>query len=470
MKNKDLMFYFLGMGGTALLGLITFPVLTWLFTAEDIGSLSLFQILASLLVLVISLGLDQSYVREYHVTPNKASLAKTAFYPSIIIAILIICYLSIRLFFYNTGDEKFFNSYFFLFFALAVLILNCERFFSVFIRMKEWVVLYSLAKLSSKLSFLILVSLVYFYKDLRSLEFLVPVQVISWAVGVLLMFIVLRGDLIKVIKAKFDHVFFKSGLGFGFPLVINGIAFWGITSLDRVMLEIYSSLAEVGIYSIALGISGVAVLGQQLFTILWHPIVYKWHSQGVEVENIFPVYEKVQLVAMLLISLVGIFSWLIPVFLPNQYIVLQGFVVACMIGPLFIMIGEVSGIGISITKRTAILPLITILSLAANITLNYILIPSLGAAGAAIATASSFFVYLVLKTQISANIWKPLPNSKMYIFALMVSVISILSAIFASKYIIPFTVTWVVFFILVSFFYKKAILSIILDFQKRREN
>ena len=61
--------------------------------------------------------------------------------------------------------------------------------------------------------------------------------------------------------------------------------------------------------------------------------------------------------------------------------------------------------------------LITVFSLLAllcNLGLLYFLIPKLGARGAAMATAVSFWLFFVMKTEASLRLWQPLPRLKVY--------------------------------------------------------
>ncbi|WP_372871868.1 oligosaccharide flippase family protein [Paenalcaligenes niemegkensis] len=66
MTPKKIAAFAIGPIGGALLSLITLPVITWFFTQEDVGRIAMFQVAISFSVLLFSLGLDQSYVREFH--------------------------------------------------------------------------------------------------------------------------------------------------------------------------------------------------------------------------------------------------------------------------------------------------------------------------------------------------------------------------------------------------------------------
>ena len=74
MNRKIILGYAVGPIGSGLLGFVTLPIITWFYSPEDIGRITMLQIYTNLVVLLFCLGLDQFYVREYHETKNKALL------------------------------------------------------------------------------------------------------------------------------------------------------------------------------------------------------------------------------------------------------------------------------------------------------------------------------------------------------------------------------------------------------------
>lgn len=70
------------------MSLITLPIITWLFSQEDIGKVAMLQVAISLAILLFSLGLDQAYVREFHEENNKSGLLKHSIFPGLIMLML----------------------------------------------------------------------------------------------------------------------------------------------------------------------------------------------------------------------------------------------------------------------------------------------------------------------------------------------------------------------------------------------
>lgn len=89
MNLKKIMTFAIGPLGVAALGMLTLPILTWIFPQEDIGRISLLHVVISFTVLFCSLGLDQYYVRDYHESANKPGLLNTVVIPSTLLLVLL---------------------------------------------------------------------------------------------------------------------------------------------------------------------------------------------------------------------------------------------------------------------------------------------------------------------------------------------------------------------------------------------
>lgn len=83
MNAKKILGYALGPIGSAAFGLLSLPLISWYFPAEDIGRIVLLQTIAGLSILLLGLGLDQSYIRDYYAVKDKAALFKSVFFIAI---------------------------------------------------------------------------------------------------------------------------------------------------------------------------------------------------------------------------------------------------------------------------------------------------------------------------------------------------------------------------------------------------
>lgn len=85
-----------------------------------------------------------------------------------------------------------------------------------------------------------------------------------------------------------------------------------------------------------------------------------------------------------------------------------------MLFPLFYTLTEVSGIGLNVVRSTWLITVINIVAFIANTALLYLLVPKFGAKGAAMASATAFWLFFIFKTEFSSRLWQPLPRLKIY--------------------------------------------------------
>ena len=77
MNIRKILGYALGPIGSAAFGILSLPLISWYYPAEDIGRIVLLQTISGLAILILGLGLDQAYIREYYAAKDKASLFKS---------------------------------------------------------------------------------------------------------------------------------------------------------------------------------------------------------------------------------------------------------------------------------------------------------------------------------------------------------------------------------------------------------
>jgi O-antigen/teichoic acid export membrane protein len=80
--------------------------------------------------------------------------------------------------------------------------------------------------------------------------------------------------LARQMTPRFSAPWLKRSLAFGLPLVPHALAGWVLTFSDRTILGRYTSLREVGLYSLAYNISMLMNLISQSINQAWGPIYY----------------------------------------------------------------------------------------------------------------------------------------------------------------------------------------------------
>lgn len=429
MTPKKILHFALGPVAGALLGFILLPIIAWLFSQDDVGRMALLNVVLNFTTLFFTLGLDQAYVREFHEVKNKPRLLKTAVLPGFI---LLFTTLVVSLIFGPLLAEVVFsinstNISWLL--AAALLCSFLSRFLSLVLRMNEHGLAFSMSQLLPKL-FVLLIVVAYLLLDVdKTFELLLLANTLAIVMACFIFSWNTRCEWRLSILEKVNLQELQQMLRFGFPLIFGGIAFWGLTSLDRIMLSRWSSYSELAVYSVAVSFAAVATIFQSVFSTVWAPTVYKWASESDGGDKAVAVSRYVLLLVMLLFCLAGLLSWIVPLILPKQYTDVQWILVACLAYPLFYTLSETTVVGIGIARKSVYAMIACILAFVMNVVCNYVLIPLFGAAGAACSTALSFWAFLVLRTEFSIRVWRPLPRGALYGFTFLAVIGSVASAL-----------------------------------------
>lgn len=426
MNKKIILGYAVGPVGSGLLGFLSLPIITWFYSVEDVGRISMLQIFTSFSVLFFCLGLDQAYVREYHESKNKPALLKTVILPSLLFSTI---FFSIILLWNNQLISKLMfdipSAYLSVLVALCFVIALISRFLSLVLRMQERSFAFSMSQLLPKLIFILIIVNTVWFNFSRDTYNLITANATSIILACLIFFWNTRSEWIAALQEKIDLTELKQLLHFGLPLVVGGLAAWGLNVMDKLFLRHYSSYSELGIYSVTMSVAAVVTIFSGIFNTIWAPMVYKWIANGeYNDEKIKPVLNYLLMFIYFFIVLSGLFSWVVPYFLPEQYSSIQYLLPMCLLAPMFYTLSEVTGIGVAISKRTKLAMLCSFIAMLASAILNYFLVKDWGAKGATIATTTAFLIFWVIKTYISNIVWNKIYYKRIFFILLVLYFIS----------------------------------------------
>ncbi|AOE84529.1 polysaccharide biosynthesis protein [Pseudomonas sp. TCU-HL1] len=304
---------------------------------------------------------------------------------------------------------------------------------------------FSLFQVLPRLFFILLVLSFYLVWGNQQFLALISAHVASVVVVAILCFWVVRLEWRLALGHQFNIHESVPLLKFGMPLVAGGLAYWCMSTIDRVLLRSLSGFEELAVYSVATSFAMVTAIFQSVFSVVWAPIVYKWVEQGVELDRLNVISETVLLVVLLFTCIAGFFSWVLLFVLPEEYARVRFLLPVCMLCPLFYALSEVSGIGLGISKRSGYAMLASLIGLLIAVICNFLLIPRLGAAGAGVASAVAFWFYLLLRTEFSYRVWQPTPRRKMYFSTFLLLLVSSYSAISVELSVFYFASMWLFF-------------------------
>lgn len=193
----------------------------------------------------------------------------------------------------------------------------------------------------------------------------------------------------------FNLKWFKELIHFGYPFIYSGIAYWLFGSMDRWMLASMASVEEVGIYSVAFRFASVVLFVSVAFGQAWSPLAMKIRKDFPnEYRSVFGYVLLILLYVMLTFGGgVALFSGeILSLLMPEEYFSSAFPLAILCFGIILQSSQQVTAIGVSIEKKTYLFARVSWLVAFVNLIGNFILIPLLGASGAAISTLISYFV------------------------------------------------------------------------------
>jgi len=469
LSPKEAFYFALGPIGAALLSVFILPLLTWYFNVEDIGRLAMLTTATSFCVLFFSLGLDQAYVREYHEVKDKSALFLSVIFPGLYflvftIVIFIIFGIDIAGLLFGIS-----STFVFSLLLISILCVFLSRYLGLILRMQERALAYSMSQLLPKIFLLALIGFYILFSVEATFQYLLMANVFASVAVLIVMLWNVKIDLLKSVFSKIDFVILKRMIGYGIPLIFSGLAYWGVTAVDRFLLRELSTFEELGIYSLAINFAAIGLVFQNIFTTVWVPIVYKWAANGVDAGKLDQVKDIVLLVIVMVFCLSAMLSWVISFFLPPVYDQVQYILIPCLACPLFYTLSEVTGIGIGIKRKTWFSLWATLITLAVNTGANLILIPIYGATGAAIASAIAFFVFLLVRTESSIYLGQTFSRANVYAFSLVSLVGCVFHVLYARELFIYLYFFWLAFFVFTLFYFRNVIIKLIIALKVYRD-
>lgn len=461
MEVKRIASFAIGPIGAAALGLISLPLTARLFSAEDIGRIAILYVLLNFSTLALSVGLDQAYVREYHESKDRPKLLATVTLPGIILFVILGIIIAIfsdgilTILFDTTSRE------------ISPLLILCiaaafsGRFLSLIVRMQGSGSIYSISQILPKVIILIFLAAIYYQIFVADFIQLLIIHTTSLAsVSAYLAFATKR-EVSLGYSSTFDKDLLHGLLKFGGPLTIASLAYWGLSSLDRVLLRNYSSLEQLGLYSVAASFAASASILQNIFSTVWAPIVYKWASEGLLTSTLDQINEKILCVLAFCFTATGLFAWLFKYILPPQYESVQYIVIACLAAPLFYTLSESTVVGLGVSKRTDLSMAAAIVALCANLASNYFFSSRYGARGVAVGTAFSFWIFLVARTELSCWAWRPIKRIKIYLVTTLCLVLASATTLFGEAFYGFTQIPWLVVACIFTVWFRETLISFV---------
>ena len=196
---------------------------------------------------------------------------------------------------------------------------------------------------------------------------------------------------------EFDRTLFRRMQHFGLPLVPSALALWAINFIDRAFVGWYKGQGEVGVYSAAVKVAGVITFVMVAFRTAWPAFAYSIDDdRDAKRTYSYVLTYLMTFAAWISLALGALAPWIVALLTsrPGYLRAEKGVALLAFAGAVYAGY-TVLAIGSGRARKTQFNWVVTGVGAAANIALNFWLIPEYGMVGASISTAAAYVVLFI---------------------------------------------------------------------------
>jgi O-antigen/teichoic acid export membrane protein len=403
---KDSTVYMAGEALTRVIGFILIPIFTRVFIPADYGVIDLITIFISVIAVLLIMGMDSAVARFYYDDPEDDHEIKVIFSTGFLWEIgtsLAICLSLIML----SGKISTLvlkdNSY-----RLYVLLAICSipfivwrQFFANLLKWKREKYRYLILAISEVIIRPSLkIYLVVFLH--RGITGVFVANLISYMAIFLLGLVITY----KNYSLKFSYPLLKKLLSYGLPYAIIGVSMQVMVISDKYFLNYYTSLRDVGLYTVGQRMASIASLLVVGFQTAWGPFALYVHKDRNAKRIYSKVFEYYIILTSVMFAFLTIFSREIILLLSTREYAGGADVMGILTFNVVLNgVYALYCIGVGITKKSYYSGIAVISGMLANLILNFLLVPRFTMRGAAVATVLANLVSVILIRTFSQRVY-----------------------------------------------------------------
>ena len=213
------------------------------------------------------------------------------------------------------------------------------------------------------------------------------------------LYLAVRSDMVHDIDLRAGFLEEKKAmLDYSKPMIANSVAWWVNNASDRYVVILFCGLAENGIYSVASKIPSILNIFQSIFSQAWTLSAVKDFDPEDKNGFFANTYRAYNCLMVIICSAIIVADKILAHFLyAKEFYAAWRYVPWLTIAIVFGSLSGYIGGFFSAVKNSKIFAQSTVVGAISNIILNFILTPLIGALGAAIATAVSYYIVWMIR-------------------------------------------------------------------------
>jgi O-antigen/teichoic acid export membrane protein len=393
---KSSFIYSIGRVLPQAISFILLPVYTFYISKGDYGIVNSMQVFSAVLMLFLTFALDRGVLRLYY--DYDEEIDKKNFLGTISISIFILSSIVMVVTFYlqDFSYLLFSSISFYPYFLLTIATTFLQTFSLlplIFLQIKKRPVSYTFLALGNFLMGLILT--LYFIIILNQGAYGMLKALFFSSLTLVPFYIYIS---IKNFSFAFDIKYLKKTLAFTIPMIPTLIASWLLNLSDRIFIEKFFNVEEVGLYSLGAKIAGLIIIIFGAFQVAYSPYFYELAKDIKNKPQLVFINNIILKVFCFISFLLCFFSReLIQLFFnPIYYDAINVINILGLSSVISVFLG-VLNLSYYQAKATLALMYILLVGGAVNLVFNYFLIPNYSYIGASIATVISFLIMFIIQ-------------------------------------------------------------------------
>ena len=382
------------------IGFFFLPVYSRYMTPGDFGIVSAMETLTAIFSIIVCLSLNRAAQRFYfdnNDATQRKNMLSTLYISTIALAFLFVIFALLaepilQLIFVSIDFYPYF-----LFCILSVALNSLSLIPTIYYQVSEQPKKYVLLHLSRFVLQILLIMFFVVWEAEGAKGQLKAVLLTASLFAPIYIFIAYKN-----FERHFDLTLLKKAVCFSWPFVPTLLVAWILNLSDRLFIERFLGLAELGVYSMGYKISMAMFVLTSAFTMAYTPIFYKLANSKNQIEAKRKLYQYSTFAAViftLIAFFISLFSKeLFDLVLDERYSKGYGILRVIIISHLLSAIMSITSVLYLIqAKLTKLNMYIALQAAILNIILNFLLIPPFGMYGAAIATVLSMVLLTIIQ-------------------------------------------------------------------------
>lgn len=416
-----------------LLGLISFPIFTRLFSVEQYGLMNLVLKTVSVFVVFSKMGIQNSVMRFYQdYAGQRDHNALRTYYSTLYFAVFVFAAAATLIFnlLVWSAPVSFLSPLLRQLLLLGSGLIFIRGIYSVllgFWRIEERTLLFNVVDAANKLGVIVVICLLAFTWE-RSVRTFLGGSLLVEGASVLIASCLLWNKGL-VIPTACTSSFFRKAITYGAPLILYELFGVVLGSADRFLVQFYLGARELGYYSAAYNISSSlqdSIISPLNLALL--PIYMRlWVTEGKEKTQAFlsTILNHFALASIGIIALVALISKDAVILLATDKFQKAQSLVPLLVAALLLAASHFFiDPGLLIFRKTGVMARIAIYSTVFNVVLNVLLLPRLALLGAGLATLLTYLFMILLTLHASFSLLPiPLQLNRMAKYAVAAAIV-----------------------------------------------